>query len=69
MAGCAPSTVTKTLKRFREINSNQSRQKSGRPSKVITKINRRIKRAILLGQCENAVQVHRSITGGTSLEI
>ncbi len=24
MVGCAPSTVTKTLKRFRETNSNQS---------------------------------------------
>ena len=39
MVGCTPSTVAKTLKRFRETNSNQSRQKSGRPSKVTPKIN------------------------------
>ena len=37
MVDCAPSTVTKTLKRFRENGSNYSRIKLGGSSKVAQK--------------------------------
>ena len=67
--GCVHSTVSKTINRFKETQSNQDRPKSGRPTKLTPRSKRLIARKMLTGECDNAVQVHQAVTDQLGLDV
>ena len=67
--GCVHSTVSKTINRFKETQSNQDRPKSCRPTMLTPRSKRLIARKMLTGECDNAVQVHQAVTDQLGLDV
>ena len=66
---CHRSTVLRTIKRYKEARSNQDRSKSGRRSKFNARNERWIKREIVLGRADNAVQVQKKLKEEINIDV